>query len=588
MASLIEKTLGREAMLGRIKFSPEPMRAISGSFKTEVIEEGERAEERTIPYLSLSLYREFSEKGNRTDYETPFFDKRRSLSQLVTAECVENESRFIKAIEEYIWSIISEPSWTIPAHNTYIRDTATLNTPLIGRPILDLFACETGEILSLTLSLLNDKLDETLKSDIEHVLRERILLPYTTDHFWWMGNDGPLNNWTPWCTQNVLLSLLTLSLSEKESRKILKTAVSSLDAYINSMPEDGGCDEGASYYHAAAVALWGALHILELSTHMDFSPIFRDSKIKAMAEYIECVHVKDDTYLNYADCSPKAGTLTAREYLFGKAVGSVPLMHHAALDASKYWKESDNNYNLFYRYLAIAHYDEIKEEARKPVDVSHKSFAAFRNTGLVIYRDDDIVFAIKGGNNGESHNHNDAGSITLYKDGKPCLIDIGVETYTKTTFSKDRYTLFPMRSTYHNVVNFPPLEQHDGEAFRAEIIEMDENETVLDLTNAYESGKGLKKYIRRAFFDREKREIRISEDFSSEQKAVLSLMTVEMFKADGNKLEAEHFSITFPEDVDIKSETIKIEDARLRKAWPDKLYRTLITLHHCTTWTIKL
>ena len=66
-----------------------------------------------------------------------------------------------------------------------------------------------------------------------------------------------------------------------------------------------------------------------------------------MAEYIEKVHVKDDTYLNFADCSPKAGHLTAREYLFGKATGSDLLMHHAAIDAARDWREDDNTYNLF-------------------------------------------------------------------------------------------------------------------------------------------------------------------------------------------------------------------------------------------------
>lgn len=42
---------------------------------------------------------------------------------------------------------------------------------------------------------------------IEDNLKRRILLPYLTAHFWWMGHDDePMCNWTVWCTQNVLLT----------------------------------------------------------------------------------------------------------------------------------------------------------------------------------------------------------------------------------------------------------------------------------------------------------------------------------------------------------------------------------------------
>ena len=584
----LDKAIGKEAVAGRISFSGHVLRSIPDNLKAEVIRDAEKASESEFPYLPLSLYREYSENGNRTNYQEPYFRKRKMLSILVLGECVEDKGRFINKIEEGIWSLLSEPVWTIPAHNTYIRDKEALNTPLLERPILDLFQCETGEILALTISLLKDKLDTTLIQDTEYILRLRILTPYTSDHFWWMGNDGALNNWAPWCTQNVLLSTLSISLNDKERNKVLRTAIGTLDEYIDSYPEDGGCDEGASYYHEAALALWGALYIISLSTGIDLKPLFSNPKIKAMAEYIEQVHVTDDIYLNFADCSPKAGRLTAREYLFGKAVGSRSLMHHAALDTAIEWKESDNDYNLFYKYLALASAEEILKETKKEFNTGKTSFTSFTRTGLSIYREKDITFAIKGGHNGESHNHNDAGSFILYKGKTPCLIDIGVETYTKTTFSKDRYTLRPMRSTYHNVVNFPPLEQHEGEEFRAVVLKMDENESIFDLTGVYEKGKGLERYIRKAFFDRESLRITITEDFKASQDGVLSLISTETPERQGKIISWSSFSAVFPESVTCEVESIAITDARLRVAWPETIYRTLITLPHAMTWYIDL
>ena len=43
-----------------------------------------------------------------------------------------------------------------------------------------------------------------------------------------------------------------------------------------------------------------------------------------------------------------------------------------------------------------------------------------------------------------SHGHNDSGSFIVFQDGEPLFIDIGVGTYEKKTFSKERYTIFSM------------------------------------------------------------------------------------------------------------------------------------------------
>ena len=59
----------------------------------------------------------------------------------------------------------------------------------------------------------------------------------------------------------------------------------------------------------------------------------------------------------------------------------------------------------------------------------------YPSTGLFIARDSRFCLAVKAGDNDDSHNHNDTGSFTIYKDGKPLFADIGVETYQAKTFS---------------------------------------------------------------------------------------------------------------------------------------------------------
>lgn len=94
---------------------------------TGLIQEVEEALGRPWPFLSLALFQDYFYSGNRKRYEELYFAKRKNLCSLVLAECVENKGRFLDPISEGIWSIISEVSWVLPAHNTYKRDTQQLD-----------------------------------------------------------------------------------------------------------------------------------------------------------------------------------------------------------------------------------------------------------------------------------------------------------------------------------------------------------------------------------------------------------------------------------------------------------------------------
>ncbi len=50
-----------------------------------------------------------------------------------------------------------------------------------------------------------------------------------------------------------------------------------------------------------------------------------------------------------------------------------------------------------------------------------------------------LTLAVKGGHNGEHHNHNDVGSVVVALGGVPVLVDAGRPTYTAQTFGPDRY-----------------------------------------------------------------------------------------------------------------------------------------------------
>ena len=106
--------------------------------------------------------------------------------------------------------------------------------------------------------------------------------------------------------------------------------------------------------------------------------------------------------------------------------------------------------------------------------------------------------AIKGGNNGESHNHNDVGTFVVYYNGEPFVIDAGVDTYSRTTFSPDRYSLWYMQSSYHNLPDINGVAQKDGSSFKAAdaVFDQEKRELSLELRNAYPPEAGIRSFRR--------------------------------------------------------------------------------------------
>uniref|UniRef100_UPI002FE3B5CD heparinase II/III domain-containing protein n=2 Tax=Timonella senegalensis TaxID=1465825 RepID=UPI002FE3B5CD len=82
-------------------------------------------------------------------------------------------------------------------------------------------------------------------------------------------------------------------------------------------------------------------------------------------------------------------------------------------------------------------------------------------------RDEGFLFTVRGGHNGESHNHNDLGALAVFLDGCPVIVDPGRVTYTAHSFSDTRYQEWAYRSSWHSVPSPRGLEQGTGREFRA-------------------------------------------------------------------------------------------------------------------------
>jgi hypothetical protein len=83
---------------------------------------------------------------------------------------------------------------------------------------------------------------------------------------------------------------------------------------------------------------------------------------------------------------------------------------------------------------------------------------------------------------------------------------VGVETYSRKTFSPQRYEIWTMQSQYHNLPTIGGVQQKDGKEFAARKAKHQADEAQasfeLDITRAYPAEAGLVSWIRRWTIDR--------------------------------------------------------------------------------------
>lgn len=590
----------------------------SRDFCREALFAADAAEDLPWSLLTATDYLRFSRTGDRAAFEKKYFFQRRKLNSLVLGACFSGDSdALLDCALDGIGLVLDEESWCLPPHNSRIRDGRQDPLPDPDFPIVDLFAAETGALLGLAGAMLRPALDEISPHPFRRIrkeIRERITDPYLHYHFWWMGDGkSQMLNWTPWITQNVLLSVFTGSdHTEAQAEAVLLQAARSLDYFLDEYDDDGCCSEGAQYYSHAGLCLFGSLDLLNRILPGSMEDVFSVPCIQRMADYIRAVHVRGPWYINYGDCSPLAGRRSAREYLFGKRTGNASLAHFAAEDyAGSPWfgtgkeqteeekrkavekalySENDDGRlllseeNLYYHLLQIRAERDMLQEAEKG-NRTEGADVWYPSTGLLVARDHRTVLAAKAGGNHDAHNHNDTGSITVYRDSRPYLIDLGVETYTAKTFSKDRYTIWTMRSLYHNVSSFwdgaHPVEEKAGEPYRAAdtVCSMSDTACCLSMELAPAFGDSrIRSYHRTVRLQKNSPVFAVIQDtVDADLPCVMSLIVYEKPVLTDDSILLGNLGWIRAEGAGrIRIETLPIRDERLGIAWKHDCFRILI------------
>lgn len=475
----------------------------------EIIAQAEALFDRPIPALPASLYRQYYENGNRSNYEGPYFERRRAMMVLAAAEKTEGKGRFLDLLIDYIWAICEESTWVIPAHNNprHGRQERLVDHFDLGSGddvhYIDLFSAATGADIAMVYHLLRSELDAltpVITRRMLGMLEQRIFHPFLCfqDTMWWKGSKGQvLNNWTPWIISNVLTALMLCETDVSRRTAVVRESMEILDRFIRYYKSDGGCDEGPGYWGVAGASYFDCLELLWDLTGGKID-VFGNPLIRRMGEYIADVHIVGDLYVNFADASHRLGVDSALIARYGRRTDSPKLNAFAAeLTAKQKNAYSLNVGNGTTIYRAFRNPLEPKVQ---PTDIQPENRTYYDGLEIFIARDNvsGLCLAYKGGCNAESHNHNDVGNIVLFRGEHPVFIDAGVEQYTQKTFSSERYTLWTMRSCYHNLPDIGGTEQKPGAGYHAELLTRTPDSVTYDLTAAWPENTGIVRYTREA------------------------------------------------------------------------------------------
>ena len=539
--------------------------SIPTEMRQSYIAYGEQYLDQPWASLPFTVFAENKQTGNRVNYETLCFAKRRQLAALVMAEIMEGKGRFTQNIINGMGSFCEETWWGIPAHYSKA-------IPLAEFQEVDLFNAETANLIVWTKYMLQQQFDAfspDLSQRIDREIERRILVPAVENNYWWKTAGM---NWNPWICSNWLSCVLLCEHNEARKAEAIAQIQKATQVFIDAYPEDGGCDEGPHYWDRAAASMFEVLRLLP-----DFPCDVQ--KIGNMAAYAYKTYIGNDYYVDFADAHNNKDVQQVNiVYPFGLWLNDQNMREFGAYlgrqkgvltNPAALYDQSGNfptlSRELFFlrniRYF-------IAEQPREPLikDVW------LPDLQIMTARRGNLYVAMKGGTNGESHNHNDVGSFIVYVHGKPLFIDPGVGEYTAKTFGNNRYDIWTMQSQYHNLPQINGIDQKEGKDFAAKVISQKNGQLTLDIAGAYPAEAKVKSWKRT--ISSKKEGVTCTEEYElGEYREPTRLMFIALSP---DALQHIHFDAK-QMDATIEDISDKL-DPLLQGMWRKQMYRIVLTI----------
>jgi len=415
-------------------------------------------EGKEIPLIKFSDELDFCKTGNRTRFENKYDTRRIQLSiyTLMTLIYPENEEQ-LHNLEDVICAICNEYSWQLSAH----RSAAWFNK----RDGIDLFAAETAMYLAEIKYMLTDRLNPMVCERISREIKWRILDSFDRDKHWF---EDLKSNWASVCGCGVGVAFMyEWPEGFLRNRKRIDKC---MENYLSGICDEGSTSEGIAYWRYGFSFFVMYHEVLRNHTY-GRTDKFKNKKIMRLAEFCPSVLLDDDIFVTFSDSSENADIplwlmcFLKKEY----NIDTKPINKGRTL-----LREASGCIRDFLYYIPDA-----KTEKRMDNQTVY-----YEELQWFISKKPKYSFAVKGGHNGEEHNHNDIGSFIVVNNGKQILCDLGSANYDAKYFSNERYSVLNASSLGHSVPIVDGHEQRAGEEYYGKL-SVDGQTVCVDMKNAY-------------------------------------------------------------------------------------------------------
>jgi len=462
--------------------------------------------ERPLYSIPFSLFKRFEEDGDRSEFEYAergYFMHRGHLKTWALSVLFYGEKEDITLLEDTIWAICDEYTWSVAAHMSGKQGIYVHYQP--DNFTIDLFAAETGQAIAEILQIVGDKLNPLVVQRAKRELKTRIIDRYLygdlSDFSW----SKSTNNWAAVCAGSVgMAAMCELDDNEKLAEFLEKTLIS-MRTFMSGFSDDGACLEGLGYWSYGFGYFSCFADMLYRRTGGEIN-LFDDEKTHLVALFPTKTFFYGSRTVSFSDGGSRSSLGLGRISILKKHYPDLVIPATANVGTGVELKGCHRFATTLRGFLWA--------DTELPTSDDSLHIYPFPDAQwYVASGKNDFGFAAKAGTNNEPHNHNDIGHFIVYKKGVEFFADLGSGEYSKQYFRAERYTFPHCGSQGHSVPIIDGIYQSAGKEFVSKDVTVSNEGIKMDMAGAYKCEK-LTSLIRDYKFDGENASVSLTDTYT--------------------------------------------------------------------------
>lgn len=427
-------------------------------------EQVKRYSETPITTPTFQAYASFDRVGERHQFDAKMYELRIRLNTLSLAVLLDVEGAK-PLYEDILYQFLHLPTWSLSAHllDHSLEDywdypvehfDETGRVSGVGRTrkqTQDLCSTSAAFMLCEMAQLLEGKVEPCLLRWSRQEAYERVLGNFMSCGAYLYFESLP-TNWSGVCMSSLGAAAIYLITEPRTLAPILMRVLEGLRVHETGYSDDGMCPEGFGYWQYGFEYYLMFADLLKRRTGGRIDILGENEKMMKVAGFGADCCFGHTLKLPFGDADWR-GTIdeAVRRYV-GCLGAKVPPQG----DTKKSYLSSWEHGPLQLRHLLWTQKpaDGAEVYPRSATYPESQCYMGCYNT-----KEDPICLLAKGGNNGESHNHNDVGTFVISRGDEMLAADTAGGDYCREYFREQRYTFFAARSMGHNFPIVDGVEQ---------------------------------------------------------------------------------------------------------------------------------